>query len=266
MRLLDSLPDPREVHVWFLELGASDPLVEECFRTLSADERERASRFRFEHLRSEFSLSRGMLRLLLGRYLAVEPARLQFAYGARGKPQLASPESPLRFNLAHSGMLAAYAFAVGCEVGIDVERMRPLDDAEDLVRRFFSPAERDEWLDLDPSRRNEAFYHCWTSKEAYIKASGDGLSTPLDSFRVSLRPDEPAALLRVAGDPAAAGKWSLWSLRPADGYVGSLALPQRGRSVCTVGPLTPAALLALLSSSSSFPLQTGQSPGPPSLK
>jgi 4'-phosphopantetheinyl transferase len=256
MKPPDTLPDPREVHLWFVELSASAPVVRECFRTLSADERERTSRFRFEHLRTEFSLCRGMLRLLLGRYLAVEPRRLRFAYGAKGKPQLASPSSPLQFNLAHSGILAAYAFTVGCEVGVDIERMRSLEDPEDLVRRFFSPGERDDWLGLDPSQRNEAFYHCWTSKEAYIKASGDGLSTPLDSFRVSLRPDEPARLVEVAGDPAAASHWSLWSFRPADGYASSLALPERDRNVRILGPLTPAALLKLLSSSSGFPLRT----------
>jgi 4'-phosphopantetheinyl transferase len=231
MELPDSLPDRREVEVWFVELAASPASAEECAAILSADESERAARFRFPHLRTAFTLSRGILRILLGRYLGIDPDRVRFAYGPRGKPRLAQPETPLEFNLAHSGGLAAYAFAVGCEVGVDIEKIRPVSDQDDIVRRFFSREECEEWMGLDPAQRDEAFFRCWTRKEAYIKALGDGLSMPLDSFQVSLRPGAPAALIRAAGDPGAASRWSLWSLEPAEGYAGSLALPERGRGV-----------------------------------
>src|SRR5271157_5160610 len=106
----DALPDQREVHVWFVELSASAASVEGCRRSLSVDESERASRFRSEHLRTAFTLSRGILRALLGRYLAIEPNCMRFAHGSRGKPRLSFPETPLEFNLAHSGRLATYAF------------------------------------------------------------------------------------------------------------------------------------------------------------
>src|ERR1035441_10265765 len=138
MELRDTLPLQREVHVWFVELAASATSVEACFRSLSADERERASQFRFEHLKTAFTLSRGILRVLLGRYLAIEPDRVRFAYGDRGKPRLAFPEAPLEFNLAHSGRFATYAFAIGCELGVDIEEVRPVPDQENIVRRFFS--------------------------------------------------------------------------------------------------------------------------------
>ena len=182
------LPDQREVHVWFVELAAAAASVEACSRNLCPKERERASRFRFEHLKAAFTLSRGILRVLLGRYLATEPDRVRFAYGPRGKPRLAFPETALEFNLAHSGRFAAYAFAVGCELGVDIEEVRQGGDQESFMRaEFFSREEREEWLGLDPSQRAEAFFRCWTRKEAYIKALGDGLSMPLDSFQVSLQ-------------------------------------------------------------------------------
>ena len=253
MELRYALPDQREVHVWFVELAASAASVEDCISTLSDDERERASRFRFEHLTTAFTLSRGILRVLLGRYLAIEPAHVRFAYGTRGKPRLAFPESPLEFNLAHSGRFAAYAFAVGCELGVDIEEVRPISDQESIVRRFFSPEECEEWLELDSSQRDEAFFRCWTRKEAYIKALGDGLSMPLDSFRVSLRPEVPASLIHADGDPAAASDWSLWSLTPADGYAGSLAVPGRAHSVRILPPLTAASVLELVRGPGPFP-------------
>lgn len=253
MELRDTLPDRREVHVWFVELAANAPSVDACSCSLSADERERASRFRFEHLQTAFTLSRGILRVLLGRYLALEPGRVRFAYGPRGKPRLASPETALEFNLAHSGRLATYAFAVGCELGVDIEEVRPVCDQESIVRRFFSSEECEEWLALDPSQRDEAFFRCWTRKESYIKALGDGLSMPLGGFRVSLRPGVPASLIHAAGDPAAASQWSLYSLTPADGYVGALALPERSRTVRVLPRLAAAAALELAIGPGPFP-------------
>jgi 4'-phosphopantetheinyl transferase len=253
MELRDTLPDQREVHVWFVELAASAASIETCSLSLSADERERASRFRFEHLKTSFTLSRGILRVLLGRYLVIEPDRVRFAYGPQGKPRLAFPETPLEFNLTHSGRLAAYAFAVGCELGVDIEEVRPTCDQESIVHRFFSREECAEWLELDLSQRDEAFFRCWTRKEAYIKALGDGLSMPLGSFRVSLRPGVPASLIHASGDPAAASKWSLCSLAPADGYIGSLAVPERARIMRILPRMTAAAVLELAGGPGPFP-------------
>ena len=253
MELRQPLPDARAVHVWFVELAANAAADEACSRSLSADERERAARFRGARLTRAFVLSRGVLRALLGRYLAIEPDRVRFAYGARGKPRVAFPPTPLEFNVAHSGRFAAYAFAAGCELGVDIEQLRPTRDQEAIVRRYFSAEECKEWMDLDAARRDEAFFRCWTRKEAYLKALGDGLALPLDSFRVSLRPEVPAALIHVAGDPTAASKWSLWSLAPEEGYAGALAAPQRGLGVRAMPRLTAAAVLDLVSGPGPFP-------------
>lgn len=248
-----ALPDPGQAHVWFVELAANPATVAACSRTLSADETERAFRFRAERLRTGFTLARGILRELLGRYLAIEPGRVAFAYGQFGKPRVALPESSLRFNLAHSGGLAAYAFAAGCEVGVDIERMRPRLGREEIVRRFFSPEEREEWLGLDLSRRDEAFFRGWTGKEAYIKALGSGLSTPLDGFRVRLAAGAAAAPVRMPGDAGEAGKWRVVPLAPADGYAGSLAIPEGIRGVRVLPRLTAEAALALAGSGEPFP-------------
>lgn len=246
-------PGPGQVHVWFVELVADVTTIQTCFQSLAENERQRAAKFSFEHLRNAFILSRGVLRALLSRYLKVEACRIAFAYGPREKPQLAFPVSPLAFNLAHSGTLAAYAFAVDCALGIDIEKVHPLKDQEGIVRRFFSPEEYREWLLLDASERNLGFFRCWTRKEAYIKALGDGLAVPLDSFRVSLRHGEPAALLSAAGDPVAAGKWRLYSLSPAEGYLGALAAPETFRGIFAFPRLTAAAVLELATGSDPFP-------------
>ena len=246
------LPDFQDVHVWFVELSTGNAVVEQCSRNLSADERQRASRFQFEHLRSAFTVSRSILRLLLARYLQVEPTDIRFSYGVRGKPQLAWPAVPFAFNLAHSGRLAAYAFAIGCEVGIDLEEIRSIPEQQSLVRSFFSREEFRDWMDLKPRQRNEAFFLGWTRKEAYIKAVGDGLSLPLDSFQMSLRPDEPARLIREGNDHASATRWAIFSFAPVEGYVGALALPELNRSLRVLPLLTAEAVLTL-TSSDTFP-------------
>jgi 4'-phosphopantetheinyl transferase len=237
------LPDSGDVHVWFVELTASAAALATYSNWLSPDEGERASRFRFEHLRSDFTLSRGILRLLLGHYLAAEPGRIRFEYGQQGKPAVADPASSLVFNLSHSGAFAAYAFAVECTVGLDVEEVRPMHDAESIVRRFFSPEECQEWLDIPASERDEAFFRCWTRKEAYIKAIGDGLSMPLNSFSVSVQSGKAESLVRSAGESYTT--WLLHSLQPAEGYVGALAVPAAGCSVRVLPCLSAQSLLEL---------------------
>jgi 4'-phosphopantetheinyl transferase len=224
-----------EVHVWRASLGQPTSRVEQLVRTLSDDERGRAERFHSERDRTRFVVARGTLRSILGHYLGVEPGRVQFEYGPRGKPHMAEPFAnlALRFNLAHSHDWALYAFAHHREVGIDLERACPLPDAEEIATRFFSARESAAWRALSPNRRQQAFYLCWTRKEAYIKAIGDGLALPLDQFDVSLAPTEPARLLRVEGNPKEAKRWSLQTLEPAPGYVAALAVEGHGwRLVC----------------------------------
>ncbi|MBN1891064.1 MAG: 4'-phosphopantetheinyl transferase superfamily protein [Thermoflexales bacterium] len=213
-----------EVHVWRAALDPPADSVRQLAQTLSPDEGERAARFHFERDRRRFIAGRGVLRALLGRYLGLEPERVCFRYGPRGKPRLADVDDAPRFNLAHSHELALYAFALDREIGVDLEHVRPMPDAGQIAARFFSPGENAAWLALPESQRLEAFFNCWTRKEAYLKACGDGLARPLDQFEVSLAPGEAAALLRVPGQEEEAARWWLHALEAADGYIAAMAV------------------------------------------
>jgi 4'-phosphopantetheinyl transferase len=221
--------DPRasisrdEVDVWSIPLAQPDDLVARLTEALSPDERARAARFVFPRDRRRFAVARGALRSILAGYLGLTPSALAFAYGPRGKPRLAD-RADLDFNLAHSHELALCAVTAGRPVGVDVEWLRPLSDLLSVARTAFSPAELAALLAGSEAERPAAFFRCWTRKEAYIKARGDGLSLPLDAFDVSLAADEPPALLANRLDPAEPARWTLHSLAPADGYLGALAV------------------------------------------
>lgn len=221
---------PHAVHVWRTAIHVPERCLADLRGLLAPGERVRARRFRFERDRRRFTVARGVLRRLLGRYLHVEPAAVELRYGAHGKPRL--PEEAdgggVRFNLSHSRGWALHAFALGREVGVDVERMRPDTDVARTARRFFSPAEADALMGVAPGRRREAFFECWTRKEAFVKARGEGVALGLRRFEVSLRPGEPAALLRFEGDPAEPARWSLCALDPGEGYKAALAVEGRG--------------------------------------
>ena len=216
-----------EVHVWRIALDIGNPLLSRLREILADEERQRADRFYFEKDRRHFTAARGALRVLLAGYLARRPEEVRFAYSNYGKPRLADEddEGNLRFNLTHSHGLALLAVTRDREIGVDVEHLRDMErDGEPLAERFFSPREAAVLRSLPARRRREAFFHCWTRKEAYIKAQGKGLSLPLDQFEVSLHPDEPAALLATQHDPQEAQRWSLRSLFPGEGYVAAVAV------------------------------------------
>jgi 4'-phosphopantetheinyl transferase len=219
------------VHVWCAPLEQEHARVAAFFQTLSLDEQERAGRFYFARDRGHYIVGRGVLRQILSRYLELAPQELVFSYGPKGKPGLApdvlrvSGKAPgLRFNLSHSGALALYALTYDREVGVDIEKFRPLEDAERIARRFFAAAEVRVFCALPAATQLAGFFNCWTRKEAYIKATGDGLSMPLDSFEVSLLPGQPARFLHVDGDPAEALRWSLRELYPAADYAAAVCV------------------------------------------
>ncbi len=217
-----------EVHVWRARLA--QPEVETFQELLSTDERRRADAFRFSRDRDNFIVARAVLRIILGQYLRLPPAHLRFSYNPFGKPELdtATGGRPLFFNLSHAGNIALYAIASGREVGIDVERVREGVACAEIVEHFFSRREVAAWRVLSPEVQTQAFFNCWTRKEAYIKARGAGLSLPLDKFDVSLSPHEPAALLTTHLDTQEAARWSLRELTPGPRYVAAIAVEGRG--------------------------------------
>lgn len=214
------------IHIWCAALEQPEILAQRFSGMLSEDERCRAGRFCFDHLKRRFIVGRGVLRWLLGQYTGLAPDRLQFSYNAHGKPALAEAfgSEALHFNVSHSEELALFAFAHGLEIGIDVEYLRPLADCEGIAARFFSAYESRVFRALAPRHKQPAFFNCWTRKEAYLKARGHGLSSSLQAFDVSLAPGEPARLLRTSGDPQEASAWSLQDLRPAAGYAAACAV------------------------------------------
>jgi len=215
-----------DVHVWRASLYLAAGHIRDLQRTLAADERRRADRFYFQKDRDRFIAAHGVLRDVLSRYLNVEPSRLRFCYSPYGKPALTGEfgGERLRFNMTHSHGLALYALTRGREIGIDLEYVRADFADEQIAERFFSPQEVAVFRALPADVQIAAFFNCWTRKEAYIKARGEGLSLPLDQFDVSLSPGEPAALMSTSADPQEASRWSLQELSPGPGYVAALAV------------------------------------------
>jgi 4'-phosphopantetheinyl transferase len=190
---------PREIHVWRASLATDEATLRSLEAALADQERERARRFIFEQDRERYIAARGILRDLLGKYLGCASESIEFAYGPYGKPSVASAASrpAICFNLSHSHGLAVVAIGHEREVGIDVELIRTEFASEAIAKRYFSRKEIDELSTLPAELRTEAFFLCWTRKEAYIKAKGEGLQIPLDSFDVSLSPGRPATLSSV---------------------------------------------------------------------
>ncbi|MBN1147812.1 MAG: 4'-phosphopantetheinyl transferase superfamily protein [Anaerolineales bacterium] len=227
---------PDVVHVWAAWLDLPSAWRDRLQRTLSKDELERAGRLRFERDRRRYIARRGLLRDLLGRYLGAAAGELRFVYSDQGKPCLApgfeyrrgSPPAALRFNLSHSAGLALYAFTLERHLGVDIERLGERIHYEQIAERYFSPQERAVLHSLPPESGALAFYLCWTRKEAYVKAHGEGLSLPLEQFDVSLIPGEAAQLLATRGGLEAAELWGMQHLEPAPGYVAALAVKGRG--------------------------------------
>jgi 4'-phosphopantetheinyl transferase len=227
-------PSSGELHVWLGSLKAPADRIAHFATLLDDSERERARRFHFDRHRRRYIARHGTLRTMLGILLGVPPASVAFSYGEHGKPGVAIPTSGsfLRFNLSDSGELVLYAFGRGVEIGVDLERVRPMPDAAAIAERFFAPSEYDVFRSVPPDQQSQAFFNCWTRKEAFVKAIGDGLTCPLHGFEVSLRPGEPALLLRIHGE-GGAPPWTIWHLEPLPGYVGALAAPTRNaRLVC----------------------------------
>ena len=223
-----ALPED-EVHLWRVDLEAVGAAESRWQKVLSSDELARAVRFHFQRDRQHFVASRALLRTILASYLATAPNSVNFSYSKKEKPSLGPllADSKVTFNISHSRGIALLAFSRGREVGIDVEQVRRDFDVEAIARRFFSEHEQHQLADLPNDGRFAAFFRCWTRKEAYLKATGDGLSLPLDQFDVSIVPEDHDALLSTRPDDSEAAHWSLREVPAGPGYVAALC--GRGR-------------------------------------
>ena len=214
---------PDVVHLWQRPVRPSADALEACYELLSLDECERASRYRVEKARNEYVLTRATLRSLISGYLRRTPQSVSFRYTEYGNPLLDGP-GDLRFNVSHTDGLALLAFVRNRDIGVDVEKVRPQTDVKQVAERFFSAHECHVLEHLSGDELHAAFFRCWTRKEAYIKAKGEGLSLPLHEFDVSIGPNEPQALLATRPDPLEAGHWILRDVPVPAGYAAALAV------------------------------------------
>jgi 4'-phosphopantetheinyl transferase len=205
-------------HLWSVDLDQPVPRAETL---LSADELDKAGRYKFAVHRERFIHGRALLRLMLAHYTGEAPEKLRLNYGPAGKPAIAHGPS---FNVAHSGAVALFAFAQDGQLGVDVERIHSLPEMAGVAKIFFSNSEYESWKSLPAEEQELAFFQCWTRKEAFVKAIGDGISELLKDFVVAFEPGTECALLELNGKYGAKSAWKLQSFEPAIGYLGALAI------------------------------------------
>ena len=213
------LASKSKVHVWRADLDRPLKEVERLAQTLSMDERQRAERFHFERDSQRFVVARGLLREILSKYLKIPADRLQFDYGRYGKPTIQATQ--VRFNLSHSHSLVLYAITRDRDLGIDLEFIRPINDAEQIAKRYFSHRENAVFQALSPSQKPAGFFHHWTRKEAYLKAVGDGLVTNNNLFDQTVATEAAAQSDRES-------YWFLRSFAPAPNYQATVAVEGEG--------------------------------------
>jgi|WetSurMetagenome_2_1015567.scaffolds.fasta_scaffold444104_1 4'-phosphopantetheinyl transferase len=220
--------DEGAVHVWLVSARISHVKLKRLEKILAEDEIGRIGRFRFYEDRARFAAGRAALRILLGRYARIDPASIRIIPSSNGKPMIepGTPASLFEFSVSHSGGKILIAFSRGIPVGVDIERIRRGIDIEGIVSRYFAPEENEDFLTLPQSARVEAFFAAWTRKESILKARGEGLSRPPESFRVSILPNDRPRLIRFPGE-GRIGEWSLADLFPGSGYKAALAVRHR---------------------------------------
>ena len=213
-----------EVHVWCASLDRSPESIENLALLLSVEERTRAARFYFERDRKHFIMGRGLLRMILSSYLGMKPAQVRFHYGPNGKPALKAGAhgKTVQFNLSHSQDVALYAICCNRQVGVDVEYIQTVPEADRIAEDFFSPHESAMIHACSEEHKMDLFFHMWTYKEAYLKASGEGLTRPLTEIKTLPVYGEPAHLFSTVGDRREAFQWRMQSFRPQPGYLAAV--------------------------------------------
>ncbi|HMS64574.1 MAG TPA: 4'-phosphopantetheinyl transferase superfamily protein [Ignavibacteria bacterium] len=211
-----------EIHI-YNSFAADDPDVLSSFLTiLSEEEINKANRYKFQKDKNNYISFRAMLRMILSQYLYIHPSKLNFFYAEKDKPYIKDTE--IKFNISHSENFAVFAVTKVNEIGIDTEIIRELPDALEIAKNYFSEKEVKVFSKVDHDNYKEAFFNCWTRKEAFIKAIGEGLSYPLADFSVSFLPGENPEMQWIKGKEDEVKKWSLFNLDLERDYVTSLAI------------------------------------------
>ena len=215
-----------EVHIWCACLNQPDTFIGQMAQTLSADELKRAERFHFLEHRNQFILTHGLLRRLLANYTNIEADRITFGYGRNGKPYLLEKFSreKIRFNLSHSNGYALFAFSCEREIGVDIEHICEFADMDKVADQVFSTNEMAILRSIPKPEKNEVFYKFWTRKEAYLKATGEGLSAALETIDMSSHPTNAAAFVDERGNSKDKKHWFVQDLRPVSGFAAAFAV------------------------------------------
>lgn len=218
------LPDD-EIHLWRVDLNFSNQYIEQLEATLSEDEKQRANRFKFAHHKKHFIAARGILRQLLGRYIQSPGEKIDFIYNSRGKPELSSCFSDynLKFNISHSQSLALYSFNYEKKIGIDLEYLRDNIDYKTLAQRFFCDREFKLINNCAMEQQQQRFYQLWTAKEAYLKATGEGLSGGLENLEIKLNREGHIYLHSIKNQEKLAQCWSLYNFIPENNFIATVA-------------------------------------------
>ena len=221
--------ESNQVHVWCVAFGDFNSELPRLEAMLSPAEQTRAARFRFSKDRNCYVIRHGVLRVILGRYLEQLPSEIDFCYGPFGKPEIKGGliRGGLHFNDSHSGDLALYAVTHVCPIGVDVEYLRPVPHLEEIASRFFSPRETEMLMASSSQCRMERFFACWIRREAFLKATGEGIGEGLANAEVALTPGEKAEIASIAGESQTRTEWQLRSFSPAPGYLAAVAFKHR---------------------------------------
>ena len=214
---------PNQVDLWFVDINEHKDRLPHYLSVLNDVEKERASKYRFEKDKNCSIIARGVLRTLLGNYLEKNPKEIKFKLGEFGKPSL-NEESNIEFNISHSGNVIVLAFVLNDKIGVDVEHTKRTIEVNSIAKQFFSKEEVTALFSLEESYQKQAFYNCWTRKEAFIKALGSGLSFPLNQFVVSLDSVYNAELIETKWDDKERENWVLKSFEPVKDYIGAFSV------------------------------------------
>jgi len=212
---------PNTVHIWSINFVVNEDEFNTYHDLLSADEKLRASKFKFYKDKRCYVVTKAALRLLSGAYLSTDAKDILFEYEAYGKPKF-KHQTNLNFNVSHSGDLALIGFVYNHTIGIDIEKIKNDFDTFEIASNLFSKQEIDALRKIPEEEQYRAFYRCWTRKEAFIKAKGSGLSFPLDEFAVTLDNDLDADLIWTKWDINEKRQWQLTSFIPFKDYIAAL--------------------------------------------
>ncbi len=220
----------KTIHVWYCHFKNNKNQLKQYAALLSSDEIDRSRKFKFEKDQETYVITRAVLRILLGKYLKQAPEEINFDYTKYKKPFL-TPTNNLKFNVSHSGNMAAFAFYSNREIGVDIEKIKDDFDVLELAQNFFSKKEIEVLEKLPKSELARAFYRCWTRKESFIKAEGSGLSFPLDKFTVSIESDTSAEIVETNFSSEAYKQWSLFSFIPQENYLAAVAVKDQVNAI-----------------------------------